>query len=151
MDKLENLKKLKQLFDDGVLSEKEYSEMKNEILNIQNVTNEKTHKEIDTRENERNSIKGNINLIFKGVFMLMDAKIKIHVDNELIATESLKKGFNISIPVKKDTHTFKIIQSLLISTKTEFTISELQEGDNCTVLLEYDRTTGTFSNNIKIN
>jgi hypothetical protein len=32
MDKLENLKKLKQLFDDGVLSEKEYSEMKNEII-----------------------------------------------------------------------------------------------------------------------
>ena len=32
MDKLENLKKLKQLFDDGILSEKEYSEMKNEII-----------------------------------------------------------------------------------------------------------------------
>jgi len=32
MDKLENLKKLKQLFDNGVLSEKEYSEMKNEVL-----------------------------------------------------------------------------------------------------------------------
>ncbi len=32
MDKLENLKKLKQLFDDGILSEKEFSEMKNEIL-----------------------------------------------------------------------------------------------------------------------
>ena len=32
MDKLENLKPLKQLFDDGILSEKEFSEMKNEIL-----------------------------------------------------------------------------------------------------------------------
>ena len=32
MDKLENLKKLKKLLDDGVLSEKEYSEMKNEII-----------------------------------------------------------------------------------------------------------------------
>ena len=32
MDKLENLKKLKQLLDDGVLSENEYSEMKNELI-----------------------------------------------------------------------------------------------------------------------
>jgi hypothetical protein len=32
MDKLENLKKLKVLFDDGVISEKEYAEMKNEII-----------------------------------------------------------------------------------------------------------------------
>jgi len=46
MDKLENLKKLKSLFDEGLISEKEYYEMKNEILSgNQNIEN--TSKEIN--------------------------------------------------------------------------------------------------------
>jgi|LakMenEpi05May12_1017382.scaffolds.fasta_scaffold05026_1 hypothetical protein len=144
MDKLENLKQLKQLFDDGILSEKEFSEMKNEILT-------KNDNEIITSknlyENIRKEVKqvnnGFLTVSFAGQWFLFDAKTRVFVNSDLHSTHSTKNGFSLKIPIESDCISLRLEINELES--TTFEIEDLDIKKNYTMLVEYSRIWGKYS------
>jgi len=149
MDKLENLKKLKQLFDNGVLSEKEYSEMKNEILS-------KTDGEAkpaqgtpiaENKEVPKPKI-GMLTVSFSGQWFLFDAKTQLFVNNELHSTHSTKQGFSVKIPITSDKMSIKVV--LMSIKSTIYELEELDKSKDYSLGLIYDSTWGKYSNKFNI-
>lgn len=144
MDKLENLKKLKQLFDDGILSEKEFFEMKNEILSRNDI---ETKSSENLYENVRKEVKqvnnGFLTVIFAGQWFLFDAKTRIFVNSELHSTHSTKNGFSSKIPIESDCISLRLEINELES--TTFEIDDLDIKKNYTIIVEYSRMWGKYS------
>jgi hypothetical protein len=144
MDKLENLKKLKQLFDDGILSEKEFSEMKNEILT-------KNDNEIipfkNLYENIRKEVKqikkGILTISFGGQWFLFDSKTKLFIDGDLHSTHSTKNGFSVEIPIESNNITLKL--QIMELESTIFEIEDLDIQKNYSMIVEYSRMWGKYS------
>jgi hypothetical protein len=148
MDKLENLKKLKQLFDDGVISEKEYSEMKNEILSG-NGNNIKPKETLYAQSKLNSQIKkGKFTLSFKGNWSLFDAKTKILINNELRYTEFTKRGFEVSFPIENSQMKLELIVGGVNS--TIFDIKKIEVHKNYIMVLNFNKTWGKYNNNFKI-
>jgi hypothetical protein len=127
-----------------VLTEKEYSEMKNEILS----NNKKPQNNIEVDEPQINNEKwGAITLEFKGIFVLIDAEVKIIVNDELHSKESFKKGFRTKVPITEDSMKFRLKMSLA---EKEFTVSELKKETFYLIELDYSRIKGEFSDNFKL-
>lgn len=148
MDKLENLKKLKQLFDNGVLSEKEYSDLKNDVLS-KNDNSVKPEERFNEKPQKNCKIKnGNFILSFKGNWSLFDAKTKIFINNELCFTESTKNGFEVSFPIESAQIKLKMVVGGVNS--TIFDIKEIELHKNYKMELSFDRTCGKYNNNFKI-
>jgi len=149
MDKLENLKKLKQLFDNGVLSEKEYSEMKNEILSKKDseikpsqVTPIPENKEVPKTK------VGMLTVNFSGKWALFDAKTQLLVNNELHSTHSTKQGFSVKIPIISDKMSIKVV--LMGIKSTVYEVEELDKSKDYSLGLFYDSAWGKYSNKYKI-
>jgi hypothetical protein len=144
MDKLENLKKLKILFDDGILSENEYSEMKNEILSKSNNQISASKKlSIESIITSPQSKNGVLTVSYPGRYFLFDAKTKLYVNNELHSTHSTKKGFSVKIPIDFESVTLKV--AILDSQSTSYEIEELDMVKNYSMELIYDIVWGKYS------
>ncbi|MCG3165159.1 MAG: hypothetical protein POELPBGB_00921 [Bacteroidia bacterium] len=142
MDKLENLKKLKKLLDDNVITEKEYSEMKNEILGkseneipSSNFANNESKKETQQKKN------GSLTLSFGGVWLLVDWKTYILVNNELHSTHSIKKGFTEIIPINAES---MILTINIGAMSTTYELEELNQQKNYSMELSYSRVSSKF-------
>ena len=146
MDKLENLKKLKQLLDDGVLSEKEYSEMKNEILSK---TDDDVKSSLNTpvKENKKNKTKI-LTVGFKGQWFLFDAKTQLFVNNVLHSTHSTKQGFSVQIPITSEKISIKVV--LMSIKSTVYDLEELDKSKDYSLGLIYDTAWGKYSNKFNI-
>ncbi|RDI50479.1 SHOCT domain-containing protein [Flavobacterium glaciei] len=146
MDKLENLKKLKQLLDDGVLSEKEYSEMKNEILSKTD-DDVKSSLETPITENKKNKT-GTLTVGFKGQWFLFDAKTQLFVNNVLHSTHSTKQGFSVQIPISSESISIKVV--LMSIKSTVYELEELDKSKDYSLGLIYDSAWGKYSNKFNI-
>jgi len=141
---IDNLKKIKFFFDDGIISEKEYSILKAEILSLKSEVNPSLH----PKENFKNK-KGVLILKFDGQWFLFDAKTKLFVNNKLHSTHSTKKGFRVEIPLNSNSITIKLLLSGIKS--TEFEIEELVSGKKYSMDLAYDTTGGRYSSKYKFS
>jgi hypothetical protein len=137
MDNVENLRKLKSLFDDGILSEKEFSEMKLKLLN----------NETFKKDNEFSS--GILSISFAGHWFIVDASTELFINDELHSTHSTKSGFSVSIPIQSD----KIILKLVLGgmRTTTYEIEELDATKNYSMELIYSDMWGRYSNKFKFN
>lgn len=154
MGKLDDLQSLKDMLDSGVLTEDEFVQMKNEI--IQGVANERDRKVNSNNEfAENDSITpsmevknpGTITVSFEGQYFLFDAKTKIFVNGNLHSTHSTKKGFSSTIPFNDESIELKI--SLAGLKSTTFNIEELDSKKEYFLQLEYDVTFGKYSDEFK--
>ncbi|GEC72233.1 hypothetical protein SAMN05443543_103373 [Flavobacterium flevense] len=146
MDKLENLKKLKQLLDDGALSEKECVEMKIQILSKTNNEKESIQNlNVTKKGTEQNGI---LTISFSGQWFLFDAKTKLFVNDDLHCTHSTKQGFNVRIPIITDKISIKVVLASIKSTLYE--LQELDKSKNYTLGLIYDTAWGKYSNKFNI-
>ncbi|MDR7210921.1 hypothetical protein [Flavobacterium piscis] len=146
MDKLENLKKLKQLLDDGALSEKEFVEMKIQILSKTNNEKESIQNlNVTKKGTEQNGI---LTISFSGQWFLFDAKTKLFVNDDLHSTHSTKQGFNVRIPIITDKISIKVVLASIKSTLYE--LQELDKSKNYTLGLIYDTAWGKYSNKFNI-
>lgn len=138
MDKIQELKKLKDLLDNNIVNEQEFEKMKKEILSdsISKSTPDKTI--INTQQK-----KGELTISFPGQWFLFDAKIKLFVNKELHSTHSIKKGFSVQIPITSSDLNLKVILGGMKSTVYE--INELKTNENYELELVYDDTWGKFS------
>ena len=149
MDKLENLKKLKKLFDDGVLSEKEYSEMKNEILSkSDNETKPLQNLNVEQKKESQQNKNGVLTVSFGGQWFLFDAKTKLFVNDELHSTHSIKNGFSVKIPIVSDKMVIKVV---LMSIKTTiYELEELDKSKDYSFGLIYDTVWGKYSDKFNL-
>jgi len=141
---IENLKQIKFFFDDGIISEKEYSILKAEILSPKSEENPSLH----LKENFKNK-KGVLTLKFDGQWFLFDTKTKLFVNNQLHSTLSTKNGFRVEIPLNSNSITIKLLLSGIKS--TEFEIEELVKGKKYSMDLAYDTIGGRYSSKYKFS
>lgn len=144
MEKLDELRKLKSLFDEGVLTEDEFLSMKNEILSQQ------TKNEIHDLIKEETTVnkKGILNICFGGQWFLFDCTTKLFINDELHSSHSTKEGFDVDIPINSDTMTVKLVLAGMRSTTYE--IEELNSSKHYTMELIYSSTWGRYSNEFKL-
>lgn len=131
---------------DGVLSEKEYSEMKNEILSK---TDDDVKSSLDTavKENKKNKT-GILTVGFKGQWFLFDAKTKLFVNNVLHSTHSTKQGFSVQIPITSENISIKVV--LMSIKSTVYDLEELDKSKDYSLGLIYDTAWGKYSNKFNI-
>lgn len=77
-----------------------------------------------------------ITLSFDGVWMILDATVKVYADDVLVGTGSLKNGFHIEFSVTK-TQPIIIVKHAFRSEKIK--INKLEIGKNYEIILGYDR------------
>jgi len=89
-------------------------------------------------ENIKNPPTNNIQitLSFDGEWMILDANVKIFVDEVLVGTGSLKKGFKIELSVTKNQPVI-VVKHAFRSQNIE--INKLEFGRNYEIILGYDR------------
>ncbi len=141
---IENLKEIKLFFDGEIISEKEYSILKAEILSLKSEVNPSLH----PKENFKNK-KGVLILKFDGQWFLFDTKTKLFVNNHLHSTHSTKNGFRVEIPLNSNSITIKLLLSGIKS--TEFEIEELLNNKKYSMDLSYDTIRGRYSSKYKFS
>ena len=90
MDKLQKIKELKQLFDDGVITSSEYENLKNEILNT-----EDNSISVATINNKT----GTLTISWVGRSYLFDFKLDLYLNKESLSSFYFKKSFTMTIPI----------------------------------------------------
>jgi|JI6StandDraft_1071083.scaffolds.fasta_scaffold170205_3 hypothetical protein len=90
MDKLQKIKELKQLFDDGVITSSEYENLKNEILNT-----EDNSISVTTVNNKT----GTLTISWVGRSYLFDFKLDLYLNKESLSSFYFKKSFTMTIPI----------------------------------------------------
>lgn len=143
MEKLENLTKLKSLFEGGFITEKEFSVMKNEIMKEEGT---KDYYDSSSENNVRKT--GYLNLRFPGQWFLFDSSTKLFVNDQLHSTHSTKKGFDIEIPIDNSTISLKLILAGIKS--TAYIIEDLDLGKNYSIEFTYDNVWGRYSKQVKL-
>ena len=149
MDKLENLKKMKLLLDDGILTETEFLMMKNEILTNNNELLPTRNLNENNRKETQLIKSGFLTVIFNGQWALFDAKTKIFINDELHSTHSTKNGFNVKIPI--ETENIKLKLQIMELESTTFEIDDLDVQKNYSIILKYDRIWGKYSSKFKFS
>ena len=91
-----------------------------------------------TIENIKNPTANNIQITvsFDGEWMILDATVKVFVDEVLIGTGSLKKGFKIELSVTKN-HPTIVVKHAFRSQNIK--INKLEFGRHYQIILGYDR------------
>ncbi len=80
-------------------------------------------------------------------YLLFSIKLHVFVDDRLIKTESLKKGFSISIPSKEY---MKVTIKYLYFFENTYEIDGLDSNLNYEVKFQYDKASGKLSDKIQI-
>lgn len=141
MDKLQKIKELKQLFDDGVITSSEYENLKNETLN-----NEDNSISVATINNKT----GTLTISWVGRSYLFDFKLDLYLNKESLSSFYFKKSFSTAIPITNE----KIQIQLgvpLSNIKTNFNITkfdlDLQKNQDYNMLITFNN--GKYSYDLK--
>ncbi|MCC6582809.1 MAG: SHOCT domain-containing protein [Chitinophagales bacterium] len=141
MDKLQKIKELKQLFDDGVITSSEYENLKNETLN-----NEDNSISVATINNKT----GTLTISWVGRSYLFDFKLDLYLNKESLSSFYFKKSFSTTIPITNE----KIQIQLgvpLSNIKTNFNITtfdlDLQKNQDYNMLITFNN--GKYSYDLK--
>ena len=141
MDKLQKIKELKQLFDDGVITSSEYENLKNETLN-----NEDNSISVATINNKT----GTLTISWVGRSYLFDFKLDLYLNKESLSSFNFKKSFSTTIPITNE----KIQIQLgvpLSNIKTNFNITtfdlDLQKNQDYNMLITFNN--GKYSYDLK--
>jgi hypothetical protein len=151
MDKIEELKKLKQLLDDGVISENEFQSLKNEILNndaetsrvLQDVEKLKLD---EVTKNEASY--GTLTVRYNGRWFLFDPKTIIKVNGIIHSKHLTKKGFSVNIPIKSQSINLEVTVNNTVL--TVYNLNDLKEELNYNLELKFDMQSGGYSNKYKL-
>ena len=84
---------------------------------------------------------GHLRISWPGTWMIIDAKVKVFVNDVHIGNYSFKKGFHVSVPIESTNVKVRVIYSIRTLEKDLF----LELGKNYTLYLSYNRTWGTMS------
>ena len=141
MDKLQKIKELKQLFNDGVITSSEYENLKNEILNT-----EDNSISVATINNKT----GTLTISWVGRSYLFDFKLDLYLNKESLSSFYFKKSFSTTIPITNE----KIQIQLgvpLSNIKTNFNITtfdlDLQKNQDYNMLITFNN--GKYSYDLK--
>jgi hypothetical protein len=141
MDKLQKIKELKQLFNDGVITSSEYENLKNETLN-----NEDNSISVATINNKT----GTLTISWVGRSYLFDFKLDLYLNKESLSSFYFKKSFSTTIPITNE----KIQIQLgvpLSNIKTNFNITtfdlDLQKNQDYNMLITFNN--GKYSYDLK--
>lgn len=141
MDKLQKIKELKQLFDDGVITSSEYENLKNETLN--NEDNSISDATINNKT-------GTLTISWTGRSYLFDFKLDLYLNKESLSSFYFKKSFSTTIPIINE----KIQIQLgvpLSNIKTNFNITtfdlDLQKNQDYNMLITFNN--GKYSYDLK--
>ena len=141
MDKLQKIKELKQLYNDGVITSSEYENLKNETLN-----NEDNSISVATINNKT----GTLTISWVGRSYLFDFKLDLYLNKESLSSFYFKKSFSTTIPITNE----KIQIQLgvpLSNIKTNFNITtfdlDLQKNQDYNMLITFNN--GKYSYDLK--
>lgn len=135
---IQKLRQLKELFDEGALSEEEYNSLKAKALESSVEPTEKK-----PQKATRPKVKfGEMTVKAKGAFLLVDGKVRIYVDGNLLFTESVKNGFKVSFPIEYEVTEIEVDISEINSSK--FLLEDLQPDFNYELTLKYGRMSGGY-------
>ena len=146
MDKIEELKKLKQLLEDSVINEEEFKSLKTEILNTDTGKIVQEEKKLKVYEEEKY---GTFTVSYKGRWFLIDAKTTLNINGVMHSKHSTKKGFSVNIPIESDSITINVKVGGVSS--TTYDLKELKKGCNYNLELIFDDTWGKYSNKFKLS
>jgi hypothetical protein len=150
MDKIEELTKLKELLDNGIISHEEFDSLKNEILNS------KQDKLADIipidsikTENNNKPQSGVLTINYKGKWFLLDAKTTLKINGEVHSKHSTKKGFSVEIPIESES--IKLGLAIGGMKTTTYDLKELKKGCDYNLELIYDDVWGKYSNKFNMS
>lgn len=89
-----------------------------------------------------------LHIVWEGMWMLIDAKVKIYIDNEFKFEGSFKDGFDYPMLISKECYDIEIKLGSMKTTK--FKVNELLSSKNYCINLQYNSIWGKFSKDIKI-
>ena len=141
MDKLQKIKELKQLFNDGVITSSEYENLKNETLN-----NEDNSISVATINNKT----GTLTISWVGRSYLFDFKLDLYLNKESLSSFYFKKSFSTTIPITNEK--IQIQLGVPVSNiKTNFNITtfdlDLQKNQDYNMLITFNN--GKYSYDLK--
>ncbi|MFN8284140.1 MAG: SHOCT domain-containing protein [Chitinophagales bacterium] len=141
MDKLQKIKELKQLFDDGVISSSEYENLKNEILNT-----EDNSIGVATVNNKT----GTLTISWIGRSYLFDFKLDLYLNKESLSSFNFKKSFTKTIPIINENMQIQLGVPLS-NIKTNFNITTfdlaLQKNQDYNMIITFNN--GKYSYDLK--
>lgn len=141
MDKLQKIKELKQLFDDGVITSSEYENLKNEILNT-----EDNSISVATVNNKT----GILTISWIGRSYLFDFKLDLYLNKESLSSFNFKKSFTKTIPIINENMQIQLGVPLS-NIKTNFNITtfnlDLQKNYDYNMLITF--SDGKYSYELK--
>jgi len=145
MDKLDNLKKLKSLLESNVITESEYSKMKEEILNpsTPDVVSKKT--EVPKKE-------GVMTVSFAGQFALIDMKVHLYINEQFHSTQSYRKGFSVKVPLTVDKLQVEVKNISITGTNsTIYEFEDFEQGRDYLLELSFDALSSRFHKDFNLS
>ncbi len=154
MDKIEKIKSLSKLKDEGHLSEAEFIKLKSDILagdltkdKVEYTSEIKVNVAINEPDKPRLSETGSLRIVFKGMWFLFDVETYIYMNDKLVSKESTKRGFDVKIPLTSDQdEVFMKLKILANSTSFKVDVNPCSQN---LVTLNYSRTLGKYSSKFK--
>jgi hypothetical protein len=156
MDKIEKIKSLMKLKEQGLLAEDEFLKLKSEILDsdltLKGVENANPTSKVN---NTIESIKpkptqtGSLRIIFKGAWFLFDVNTYIYVNDKLLSKESTNRGFEVKTPLMSDQNEINVKLKIL-GNSTDLSI-RVNPYTSSTITLDYDRILGKYSSKYKLD
>ncbi|MFT6443640.1 MAG: hypothetical protein ACJASM_003202 [Salibacteraceae bacterium] len=140
MDKIEELKKLKQLLDDGILNESEYGAMKKAILGGTPQKESLATNHMSSAAADKVEIhEGVLTVKWGGQFALIDMKVQLYVNEDHHSTQSFRKGFSVEIPIITDKLKVRVENKVITGTNSiTYEIEEIEQGKDYLLELSYD-------------
>lgn len=83
---------------------------------------------------------GTLTIKWKGLWMIIDAKIHIWANGKYIGANSFKKGFEVSVPITSA----KMIIGIKCSIRSYQPVLNVNPSDDYTLYILYSRVTGGF-------
>ena len=141
MDKLQKIKELKQLFDDGVITSSEYENLKNETLN-----NEDNSISVATINNKT----GTLTISWVGRSYLFDFKLDLYLNKESLSSFYFKKSFTMTIPIINENMQIRLGVPLSnIKTNFNITTFDLDLQKNQDYNMDITFSNGKYSYDLK--
>jgi hypothetical protein len=151
MDIIAELKKLKQLLDEGVISQEEFKPLKDEILNNDTETSRVVQdvEKLKLDEVTKNEASyGTLTVRYKGRWFLFDPKTILKVNGIMHSKHLTKKGFSVDIPIQSQSINLEVIVNNMVS--TVYNLNDLKEELNYNLELKFDMQSGGYSNKYKL-
>lgn len=150
MDKLDELKKMKELFDSGMISKEELNILKVDLLSSDEIPNKNLN--LSSKNSDIQKPNGVLKITYKQMFFLFYPNYSLKIDGVNLPHINIGKNYAVEIPIKKNNYDFKIEYSLfgIFKSKTDIHINNLDLYKNYIVEITYDRYAGSFSDKYTI-